>query len=180
MSTPLTQEQNLLFQSYFTFSLLVELKNNRLLNSDYFQDMHFGAPWIKDEIRKIGVDNQGCTMIALYVMLVLPQEIIQQTYSSRYEEINAFLHEHVRNTNTNYSSDGSSPQYLRHIRNSVAHARVEFRPGDVIIFKDENSRTDESFSTEFSLNKLGELLQQLQQVHLDYIQDLQEQNTRSD
>lgn len=180
MPTTLSQEQNLLFQSYFTVSLLVELKNNNLLASGYFEGMSFGAPWIKDELRKIGVDNQGCAMMSLYAMLVLPREIIQKTYSDEYEKIDAFLNAHTQNTASTYKSDLPSANYLRHIRNAVAHARVEFRPTDAVIFNDENPRTNEAFSTELPLKYLGKLLHRLQMVHIAYIRDLQQQSGRSD
>ena len=138
--------------------------------------MTFGVPWIKDELRKIGVDNQGCAMMLLYAMLVLPREIIQQAYSSEYDKIDAFLKTHTQNTTTTYSSDASSVKYLRHIRNAIAHARVEFSPTDAVTFNDENHRTNETFSTELPLNYLGELLHRLQMVHIAYIRDLQKQN----
>jgi hypothetical protein len=173
MTAPLTQEQNLLFHSYFTVSLLVELKNNSLLDSDYYKGMPFGAPWIKNELQKIGIDNQGCAMMTLYAMLVIPREIVQQAYASEYDKINTFLQTHTQNTNTTYRSDSQSVNHLRHIRNAVAHARVEFRPTDVIIFNDENRHTKETFSTELPLKHLGKLVHELQMVHIAYIQDLQ-------
>lgn len=179
MPTTLTQEQNLLFQSYFTVSLLAELKNNNLLASRYFEDMSFGAPWIKDELRKIGVDNQGCAMMSLYAMLVLPHEIIQKTYSAEYEKIDAFLNTYTQSTASTYNSDLPSVKYLRHIRNAVSHARVEFRPTDAVIFNDENPRTNETFSTELPLRYLGELLHRLQMVQIAYIRDLQKQRGRA-
>jgi hypothetical protein len=177
--TTLTPEQNLLFQSYFTVSLLVALKNNDLLKSDYFESMEFHAPWIKDELRKIGINNQGCTMMVLYAMLVLPREILYKGYSSEYDKIDAFLETHTRNTETYYESDDPSVKYLRHIRNAVVHANVEFRP-DAVIFKDENNITGETFSTELPLEYFDELLNLLQGVHLAYIKDLQKKIGRSD
>jgi len=174
MPTSLSPQQNLLFQSYFTVSLLGELSNNDLLNSDYFEGMTFGAPWIKEELGKIGVDNQGSAMMALYAMLVIPRETIHQTYSSDYDKIDAFLGKHTRNTTTTYLSDANSVRYLRHIRNAVAHARVEFRPSDAVIFEDEDNRTSETFSMELPLNYFGEFLNQLQMVHIAYIRDLQQ------
>jgi hypothetical protein len=178
--TAFTQEQTLLFQSYCTVSLLVALTRNDLLKSDYFESMKFGAPWIKDELRKIGVDNQGCAMMLLYAMLVLPREILYKDYSSVYNEIDAFLETHTLNTDNKYKSDASSVKYLRHIRNAVAHATVEFRPTNTVIFNDENRRTNEKFSTELPLKYLGDLLNELQRVHIAYIQDLQKQIGRSD
>ena len=69
----LKQEDDLLIQSYMTFSLLVELHNHGFVESDYFKEMNFGAPWIKENLLKVGVDNQGFAMIALYSLLVLPK-----------------------------------------------------------------------------------------------------------
>jgi hypothetical protein len=180
MSIKITQEQDLLFQSYFTVTLLAELTNNKFIESSYFNEMPFGATWIKNELRKIGVDNQGCALMALYAMLVIPKEIIQQTYSSDYEKIDDFLKTRTQNTVTTYSTDASSIKYLRHIRNAVAHARVEFRPNDAVIFKDVNSRSKETFSAELPLKFLGELIHQLQMVHIAYIRDLQKESDRSD
>jgi hypothetical protein len=150
MSTQFTQEDNLIIQSYITISLLAELKNNNFLDSAYFEKMMFGVPWFKEQIRSIGVDNQGFAVIALYAMLVLPREILENAHANEYDAINDFLLNHTKNTTTNYRSDNPTTNYLRHVRNAVAHARVSFRPNDVVIFMDENSRTNESFSTELS------------------------------
>jgi hypothetical protein len=174
---PLTPEQNLLFQSYFTVSLLVALTRNDLLKSDYFESMEFHAPWIKDELRKIGVNNQGCTIMLLYAMLVIPRELIFDRYKSKYKEINAFLETHTRNTKTDYELDTSSFKYLRHIRNAIAHASVEFLP-TAMIFKDKHGSAE--FSMELPLEYFDELLNLLQGVHINYIQDLQQQIGRSD
>lgn len=141
--------------------------------------MTFGAPWIKDELRKIGVDNQGSALMALYAMLVLPREIIQNSYSSEYDDISSFLNTHTKNTATTYRQDASSVKYIRHIRNAVSHARVEFRPNDAVIFKDENPHTNETFSTELPLAYLGNLIHKLQMVHVAYIRDLQQPNGQS-
>lgn len=170
----LTQEDNLLFQSYFTFVLLVELNNNKFLQTQSFRDMKFGSPWIKEKLTDIGIDNQGCLLIALYVMLVIPRELISKKYSNEYNGIRKFLESHAQNTSTTYKGDSPTIDYLRHIRNSVAHSRVSFRPNDVVIFEDKNARTGEAFRTEVPLQNVGELIQQLQEIHLQYIKDLQQ------
>ena len=179
MSNRLTQKENLLFQSYYTFSLLTELHNNRLLESEYHNGMVFGVPQIKEDLRSIGIDNQGCVLMALYVMLVIPKEIVQQKYSLEYDSISEFLQTHTQNTSTTYRSDTPTVRYLRHIRNAVTHARVEFRPYDVIIFSDANSNK-ESFSTELPLSHLGEFVNQLQKVHIAYSQDWHQQGSQCD
>jgi len=173
MSANLTQHDNLLLQSYYTFSLLVELKNNNFLESNYFSEMSFGNPEIKRALKdEIKIDNQGCAMMALYSMLVLPLEIVQKSYQSEYEVIRQFLETHTRNTQPT-SADKKPIDFIRHIRNSVSHASVEFRENDVVIFSDYNSKIKETFSTELSLSKLGEFINRLQQVHFAYVKNLQ-------
>ena len=173
MAESITPKQNLVIQSYLTVSLLAELKNNNLIDSYYFNNMRFGNPSIKTSLKEIGVDNQGCAMMTLYAMLVLPKELIENEHLSDYEKINHFLQIHTQRTNTTYASDSRSVNYLRHIRNAVAHAKIEFRPGEVITFSDENQRKKEAFYTELPLAHLGQLIHELQMVHLKYIQNLQ-------
>lgn len=167
----LTQKDDLLFQSYFTFILLVELKSNNFLTSDTFDQMTFGSPWIKDELKKIGIDNQGCALIALYVMLAIPRELIAKRYPDEYERIRIFLEEQKRKVSTTYKTDRQRIDYLRHFRNAVIHARVSVKPHDAVIFEDCSK--DGRFSVEIPLQEIGQLLQLLQSVHLRYIEDLQ-------
>jgi len=169
----LTTEDNLLFQSYFTFVLLVELQNNKFLESQSFAALKFGSPWIKEELQNIGVGNQGCALIALYVMLVIPRELIAEKYPDEYEDIRAFLESHTQNTRSTYKSDKMQIDFLYHIRNAVAHARVSFRRNEVIVFTDSNKK-GETFESELSLQYLGELVQRLQGIHLKYVQYLQQ------
>ncbi len=173
----LSQEQNLIFQSYFTTAFLLELKNNEFLDSNFFEEMEFGSPWIKDEIVKIGIDNQGALLMALYSMLVIPRELIQDEFLYEYDEINKYLATVAKNTQSDYHSDTPIVNYLQHIRNAVAHSRVSFNPKVSVIFNDErqNYRTNqkEYFSTELPLIKLGEFLMKLQTIHLEYISKLQ-------
>jgi hypothetical protein len=177
MTSGISHEDNLVIQSYVTIALLTELCNNNLLGSPFFGEMTFGSPWIKEQLRVIGIDNQGCAIIALYAMLVLPREITGQAYATEYDAINSFLSTHTQHTTTTYQSDSPATNYIRHIRNAVSHGRIEFRPNDVIIFKDENNRANESFSTELPLMYLGELVSRLQNVHLAYINNMTQRGT---
>lgn len=168
----LKQEDDLLLQSYMTWSLLVELHNHDFINSNYFKEMNFGARWIQESLPKVGIDNQGFAMIALYSMLVIPKEVVQKPYSAEYEKVQQFLKTHVRNTTSNYIKDKPKINFIRHIRNAVAHTNVEFKPCDAIIFNDRNSRTGEIFRCELPLDKLGHLLMELQRIHVKYIHNL--------
>lgn len=122
-------------------------------------------------------------MIALYTMLVLPRQILLDAYPTHFEDLNNFLNTHTKNTENNYKyhkKHNKPYQYIRHVRNAVSHARVEFRPSDVVVFKDENTNDQnqviEVFSTELPLTYLGEFLQKLQNIYITYIDDLKKQS----
>ena len=147
----LTQEDNLIIQTYCSVTLLAELRNNDFINSEFFEGMDFSLVGIKEAIRQIGIDNQGSALMALYAMLVLPREILKNRYETEYSGIQDFLIKHCINTTTNYPKDSPEVDYLRHIRNSVAHARAEFESNETVRFIDEDSRRGYSFATELSL-----------------------------
>jgi hypothetical protein len=173
----LTQEQNLIFQSYFSTVLMVELKNNDFLNSEYFKAMKFGSPWIKELLKDIKIDNQGALLITLYAMLVIPRQLIQDEFKKEYSAIDDFLRQNTSDTKTTYDSDKTSIKYLRHIRNAVAHSRVSFQPNNFVEFSDEAynkiTKITEQFSTRLQLTRVGEFIHQLQEIHLEYIRRLQ-------
>lgn len=148
-------------------------------NHLFFGEMTFGSPWVKELLREVRIDNQGCAIIALYAMLVLPREIVGQAFATEYASINSFLSANTQHTVSNYKSDEQSVNYIYHIRNAVSHGRIEFRPNDAIVFKDEKTSKNKmySFSTELPLKHLGELVGQLQNVHLAYISNMNKHGT---
>ena len=172
----MSQEENLLFQSYYTVCFLIELRNNAFTNSDYYDSITFADPIVKEVIRNLGVDNQGSLLMSLYAMLVIPKQLVEKLHSDEFDKIQKFLHANTANTTTTYTEDQSTIDYLRHIRNAVAHARVSFRPGDVVIFQDTNGKS--SFSTELSLQKVGEFIHRLRMVHFKHIQDREREQLR--
>ncbi|MFK7820750.1 MAG: hypothetical protein AB8G99_18675, partial [Planctomycetaceae bacterium] len=147
----MTQEENLIFQSYWTVCLLLELTNNNFTESEFFDSMAFADPAIKEQVRTLGVDNQGSLIMCLYTMLVVPKQLLEQQHADEFAEVQVFLEASTQNTSTTYASDSPTVDYLRHIRNAVAHARVSFRPNDVIVFSDQ--RGSDRFSTELPLAK---------------------------
>lgn len=162
------QEENLIVQSYLAILLFQELKRNNFIDSIFFSEMQFQNSSFKDFIKRHNeIDNQGVGLLALYAMLVVPKELIGTKFENDYDQINDFLIGITQNTQTNYRNDRSKINFLRHIRNAVAHARVSFREKDVIIFEDSNSR--ENFYTELPLKDMGEFLNRLEKVHSKYI-----------
>jgi hypothetical protein len=167
----ISQEANLILQSYITISLISELRNNGFLESEFFGQMKFGSPWIKDALMKIGADNQGSALMALYAMLVIPRQLIFEEYPEKVEAIQNFLRSNAQNTKTTYKSDTPKIDFLRHIRNAVSHSRVSFREKDVVIFYDQYK--DQEFSTELPLRYFGWFMNELQEIHLEYIRSHQ-------
>lgn len=170
----ISQETDLILQSYFSVVLITELKNNNFLESDFYKHMNFNTPGIKELIKqKISIDNQGMLLMFLYAMLVIPKELIGNKYKKEYSDINQYLNGIAKNTHTDYEDDSPTINYLRHIRNSVAHSRVEFLPNKYIVFNDNDNKRNNSFRTEIDLYQVGLLLNKLQEVHVLYWKDNQ-------
>lgn len=164
----ISQETDLILQSYFSVTLITELKNNYFLESDFFRTMNFNVPEIKNLIKQISIDNQGMLLIFLYSMLVIPKELISNQYQTEYDSINTYLISIARNTQTTYKSDFPKINYIRHIRNSVAHSRVEFESNNYVVFNDKDDKNNFVFRTEIDLKNIGEFLNRLQQIHILY------------
>lgn len=174
----ITQEENLILQSYITTSLLAELGNNQFFSSDYFKSMSFGSPDIKKFLEKNGVDNQGSAIMSLYAMLVVPYELIRNNYADEFSEMNAFLAQKTKNARTNYRDNVADSDFMYHLRNAVAHCRVSFKEGDSIVFTDSNGVKKEEkkkdFYGELPLIDLSAFIHQLQLVvQIKVIKDIQ-------
>jgi len=182
----MTHADNLILQAYYTTILINELANNKFMESDFYRDMTFGQPVIKEELKKIGLDNQGSALMALYAMLVIPREILEEKkypaereslkeekYRAEYKKLNYFLKDVVTNTVTNYPKDSPKVNFIEHIRNSVAHARVEFESNDYVLFRDQGKRDgkDCKFETRLPLKFLGTFIGKCQAVHIRFISD---------
>lgn len=167
----LTQDDNLLIQTYFTTAFLGELTNNNFLKSDCYKNLQFGDNYIKENLPSIGIDNQGTLLIMLYTMLVIPKQLLSQNFPDEFCALNNFLKDLNSRVESNYQSDNKQIDFIRHIRNSVAHARVTFIPYVSVTFTDENNR-GEICSITIPLMKIGAFLTELQQVFMKYIETL--------
>lgn len=134
----ITQEDNLLIQSYITTSFLVELKNNNFLSSDYFKNLSFGDRNVKELLPQIGIDNQGALLMSLYSMLVIPKQLISDKFPTEFDDLNKKIGILKSSEQSTYKSDKIKIDYIRHIRNAVAHARVNFQPNQDVTFYDDD------------------------------------------
>lgn len=171
-----SQQDNLLIQTYFTTSFIGELNNLNFLNSEYYKNAQFEDKFVKDNLPKIGIDNQGTLLIFLYTMLVIPRQLLEEKYPEGFQNLNLIIDQIKSEAQSDYSSDSDKINYIRHIRNSIAHARVEFEPEKTVTFIDQN-RSGNTCRIIIPLNKVGLFLTELQKLFLNYVEDLK---TKSD
>jgi hypothetical protein len=168
-----SNETNLILQSYMSVVLITELNNNNLLNSGYYENMIFSNPEIKKIIKEeIGIGNQGMLLMLLYAMLVVPKELISKKYPAEYLAINEYLKSSSKNTKTNYNDDQKAVNFIRHIRNSLGHLSLEINANNCINFYDKNIKRKEHFETEIDIKYIGEFLSKLEKIHFKYSQDM--------
>lgn len=170
-----TQEENLLIQSYFTISFLTELESNGFLKSDFFKDMRFEDVYVKSNLPSIGIANRGTLLIFLYTMLVLPKQLLEAQFPKEFENLNSSIEKIKSNSMSTYQTDKVKIDYVRHMRNSVAHTKVKFNESNVI-FEDENKNGDK-FSVTIPLRLFGRFLAELQKIFFAYIKTLQAKYT---
>lgn len=170
----LTQDENLILQSYLNCLLITSLKNNNFFDSEYFKNLNLGNESIKQSLKHIGIDNQGMMLTFLYSMLVLPSEKILEDYSDEFEKIKKFIDTKKDDaTNSNYKKDSNGIDYIRHIRNAVAHGRVKFQPNLYVEFHDENKYTGETCYIRIPLKNFGSILEEIKNIFEKYIYDIQ-------
>jgi hypothetical protein len=172
MVKPISQETNLILQSYFVIALLNALsQDNRLTKSEFYGTLDLSPP-IRSGIDQVGVDNQGCALMALYAMLVVPKQLLKDKYKDEYDAINTWLDSVLLDIHSTYTYTETPRDYLRHIRNSVAHLRVSFEPNSTITFEDQTTSGSSSFGAKLPLVSLGSLLKKLQTIHIRYAQEM--------
>jgi len=160
----ITQEENLILQSYITVSLLAELGNNKFFESDCFREMNFGSPDCKSFLEHNGIDNQGSAIMSLYAMLVVPYELIRERFPNEFSSMNDFLKNKTTIINTTYHNNPSDSDLMYHLRNAVAHCRISFKEGESINFTDSNRNRTKEFSGKLPLSDLSMFIHKLQIV----------------
>lgn len=170
----LTPEINILIQAYATSSLLLSLKQNDFLKSNYYNDANFILEdGIREIFKQINIDNQGCLLMILYSMLVIPKEKFLRNFKDNFNLINEFINE---NKNIKKSStDGNKIKkdtYVKHLRNSISHGSIEFIDKNIVVFKDENPKTKNIITIEIPLSIIPELLSNLHEIIGSFINDI--------
>jgi len=166
-----TAEEDLLIQAYSTIAFLAELHNNNFLNSEAYKEMPFQDPFLKEHLPSIGIGNRGALVQSLYSMLVLPKELISDKFPAKFSALNVFAETLPSQINTTYASDNPKVDFVRHVRNSVAHGKVSFEE-KMVIFKDENKRSGETCEIKITLMDFGKFLTELQKLFFTFIESI--------
>ena len=177
-----SNEENLIIQSTCNAVLLLSLsmEGEEFIKSDFFKTLDFLFQKIKGmyESRQTGVGNQGMMLVCLYSLLVLPKELILDTYPDEYKRVNNWINEHKEAPETDTYPLGRYADDLKHIyhfRNAVSHGNVEFddanRENVMCIFSDKDNAGHE-YHLKLSTCNVGCLVSELCIAQQRYMDDL--------
>ena len=166
-----SNNDNLLIQSYFTTALLVELKNAKFLDSDYYKNARFEDKFVQDNLPKVGIDNQGTLLMILYTLLVVPRQLLEKKFPSEFDDLNKVVVDLSTSATSSYKKDAQAIDHVPHLRNAVAHARVNFAPDGTASFRDEDGKGSVWEAT-FPLSNIGPLLTALQAIFMKYVESV--------
>lgn len=166
-----SNNDNLLIQGYFTTALLAELKNANFLGSDHYKNMQFQDKFVQGNLPKVGIDNQGTVLMILYMLLVVPRQLLEKNFPAEFDSLNGEIERLANSTMSNYKNDAQSVDHVRHLRNSVAHARVNFKQDGTVTFHDEDGK-DSVWEATFPLSNIGHLLTALQAIFMAHVESV--------
>lgn len=169
-----SQEDNLLIQSYFSTAFLIELQNLKFLDSDYYKDAEFQDKYVQEHLPSIGIANHGSMLMILYALLIIPKELIEKNYQQDFDNLNQFVDSIKSKASSTYKNDSPSIDYIRHIRNSVAHAKVSFNSKKEVVFLDENNNGSECTIT-IPLANMEQFIKELRSIFFKHINNLQQE-----
>ncbi|MCM1985280.1 hypothetical protein [Lyngbya confervoides] len=89
MTTTITQEDNLILQSYYIVLLLKELGEVKFEDSSIFSSLNL-PPETKKSLEDIKIQNQGSAIMALYAMLVVPREKLHKNLKMNIKKLMIF------------------------------------------------------------------------------------------
>lgn len=179
----LTEQESIFCQALAMTSLLVELSDRDFLNSDYYnQNIIFAEN--NDKFQKIlkasGLGNPATMQIFLYILLVMPKETLSglddRTLNSWENALKTIVSSFSLSVTTTYpgesSSNLSTVNYYRHIRNAVSHANCVYeteKGRTYITFKDEDTRKLYHCEIKMLTSDAGRILEVLQKQIMIYL-----------
>lgn len=180
-----SKETNLVVQSALSAVLLMDLSINSkgFIESDFFNSLETKTinkvVYQFYKTGRTGVGNQGAMLMCLYSVLVLPKELLGNKYAKLYKQINQAIAK-IGGEVLVDSYREHSPNYVKHIRNAIAHAQVRFdesQPSSkeeekniFVTFTDKKGR--KKFEVKFHVSQIPKILLTLLKVHDAYLHNL--------
>lgn len=172
-----TDEENQMIQTYMSFKFLLELHNVGFVKTKEYSDLPFKDSFVHEQMKSMGIMNQGMIPPIMYMMLVMPRELLSNQSSNEYKEINSFISSLNLKTTSSYQSDGIEINYIRHMRNAISHMNVTYDKTGAI-FKDTNKK-QEQFSMNVDYQNLGVIVEKLSEVYAKYIEDIKRKQKKN-
>lgn len=168
MNIKLTDEENLVIQPIIIGELLLNLKNKNFLESKYFKE-NFND-WFITSLKTMTLDSQGMVIILFYTYLVVPKEILENELSSEYAKLNNEIENLINKNICQLTSNYSDKNYLKHMRNAVAHVNLKFVGEKSITFFDDNGHGDK-FELTMPLQIIHIILANLMNIVVTYFKN---------
>jgi len=172
----LDDKDNLVVQSIAIGSLLLELKNKNFIESDYFlKNYNFG---FKDILRKMTLDSQGVVIVLMYIFFVIPKEVYANKVLN--DEINKFIENKINDKIYVLDIDDyADNDYIKHIRNAIAHLHFVFEPERTLSLWDtmqDKNKKIYKFKLNMPLQEIHILFDEIYKLLINYYNNRQENN----
>ena len=181
----LTKQESIFCQALAMTSLLEELSNRDFLNSDYYNE---NITFVRnnDNFKKIlkasGLGNPATMQMFLYILLVMPKETLSdlddRIINLWGDDLKETLQSYSLSVTTTYPGESSSElstiDYYRHIRNAVSHAKCVYETEDgrtYVTFKDKNRNPQNQYHCEIKMltSDVGNMIVVLQKQIMKYL-----------
>ena len=165
------QYDSYLLQALASTGLIAALANNDYLNDQHFNNLKFDNESFKKNIFQSGIGNPATLQMFLYALLVATYEMNKgHSLNMKFEQLNAFIDNLAINKCSNYPSDTAEFQYVKHLRNAVAHSKTYYFVNEnvcYVTFTDNYKNNNCEFT--FKTSDIGKILEELQKIILNYL-----------
>ena len=102
-SIMINSDLNILIQANSVSYLLIALKQNNFLKSNYYNSEFNLSSDIREIFNQVDIDNQGCLLMILYTILLMPKEIFFQNFKTDFISLADFMdnEQSIKITSTN-------------------------------------------------------------------------------
>lgn len=172
----INSDLNILIQANSVSYLLIALKQNNFLKSNYYNSEFNLSSDIREIFNQVDIDNQGCLLMILYTILLMPKEIFFQNFKTDFISLADFMdnEQSIKITSTN-NKKIKKEDYIRHLRNSIAHSSVSFIPNESVTFSDSH-KGKSVVTIEIPLNKIPDILSILFEILKKFMLKMQNIN----